>query len=125
MTLDIVEETDGDSFRLTTTWRGEPVSAESDGFEEALLRLVEALPSGRIPVMCGLCRLGAVDPFSASQGRDDISCFRDAQHLIDAYERQGRHAPPEFFQYLGKEPVHAFHSCGQFEPKKLSRDESV
>lgn len=114
--LRITEEADEERFRFSTRYRGKTYLAESDRFETALQELIAQLPEGRSPAICAACRLAAVDPFSAADLRYDISCFRRQPGLLEEYRRKGRHARPEFFQYLGKDPVDAFFWCAAFTP---------
>lgn len=113
--LEIRESRTSEIIRLETTWNGSTWTGEGDRFEDALEALMAQLPDSVRPVLCGRCAFALLDPFGASDGRDDLSCFRERKDLAREFRAHGRKAPAEVFEYLYRHPVCAFHRCEEFE----------
>lgn len=109
--------------QITVTLRCPPlgieVAANDDRFDLALEAVIAQIPGGLVPLICGACRLGILDPFGASNGFDDLSCYRDWPALAEAIERQGRGAGAEAFAKLYRRRVTACDSCKRFRPRPL------
>ena len=115
--IEVTEEQCDDSFHLWATYEGREFCSSGEFFEDALDELLLQLPSGVVSVMCGNCRLGLLDPFGSSNGRDDISCFCDAPELAQEFEKTGKKASPAVFNFMCRRAVEAFDCCDKFTPR--------
>ncbi|MFC1705849.1 HAD family hydrolase [Planctomycetota bacterium] len=121
--LDLLVEDTGDYFHVTARWEDAEYEGSGDFFQDALDGLRRRLPAEAAPKMCGACRHGHLDPYGASNGIDDISCFRDRKDLSRDFARHGRQASPEAEALLYKRNVTAWESCDEFEPRPERQSE--
>ncbi len=103
-----------DWYDIRCTFEGRTVAVKAESFDNAIGQFVEQLPAAKDMTICYRCKLAAVDPFSGSNGFDDLSCYRREPALMADLLSKGRRAGAQTVQYLGRFPVTAFDTCQKF-----------
>jgi hypothetical protein len=105
----------GDTWRIETTLSGEERVFEDEEFETAWAGLEHAVGPLR---SCATCSLAILDPYGASNGFDDLSCYRAWPDLAVAIADQGRHAPQQAWAKLYVRRVTAVDQCEEYQSQR-------